>query len=536
MALKVVLLGEPLAAARADCLSALAAGELVPAEPGRGELARAVRALFGSAVAGLVDGQVLLEDGAIADGAGDVLRLSPAFPPLLEGKLRSQRSGRVFDFFFCVRLRFLEPQDLFDKVFSEVGHVREGEGLVRRCVLVHLEDEDVVVAGAVVDAAVLREAVYLVGAAEDAHVLGPVEDESEELVFDEVLEPLLAPALGHDEYGAGAVILAVDLEQQVDEPLGAVKRGVAHQVEPSKMRGLVEGVRLGIVVEGTGRVATAWATANVDCGLPAELPEDAGEEGDLRKVVVVARVLEGVLAPVLVRQALLEVAPSGRAALISWLVGDLEVLVPVPAAGQDVVHLLVLVDAFGADHRLRGPGGGLVVVVADVDGLPLHSEAEDLEGFHLAFAAPADLSERYLQLPDLVDEVHGDVVVGAAPVQLVDRVGQRGRQAAVLICFRMRWLLRLFFRWAPPLKRRLRAGRGVSALQRVLYGGRAVSVLVVHSYYYNFRSHGADAKEHRRDSLTAVASALAVRFVAVVGPTDAVVTFLCAVVFATQAT
>ena len=109
MALKVVLLSEPLAAARADCVSALAAGELVPAEPGRGELAQAVRALFGSAVAGLVDGQVLLEDGAIADGAGDVLRLSPAFPPILEGKLRSRRGGRVFDFFFCVRLLFLEP-------------------------------------------------------------------------------------------------------------------------------------------------------------------------------------------------------------------------------------------------------------------------------------------------------------------------------------------------------------------------------------------------------------------------------------------
>ena len=100
MALKVVLLGEPLAAARADCVRALAAGELVPAEPGRGELARAVRALFGSAVAGLVDGQVLLEDGAIADGAGDVLRLSPAFPPLLEGELRSRMGGHVFVLFF----------------------------------------------------------------------------------------------------------------------------------------------------------------------------------------------------------------------------------------------------------------------------------------------------------------------------------------------------------------------------------------------------------------------------------------------------
>ena len=114
MALKVVLLGEPLAAARADCVRALAAGELVPAEPGRGELARAVRALFGSAVAGLVDGQVLLEDGAIADGAGDVLRLSPAFPPLLEGELRSRMGGHVFVLFFCIRLLILEPQDLVD--------------------------------------------------------------------------------------------------------------------------------------------------------------------------------------------------------------------------------------------------------------------------------------------------------------------------------------------------------------------------------------------------------------------------------------
>ena len=67
----------------------------------------------------------------------------------------------TFLFFFCGRLRFLEPQDLFDKVFSEVGHVREGEGLVRRCVLVNLEDEDVVVAGAVVDSAVVHEAVTL---------------------------------------------------------------------------------------------------------------------------------------------------------------------------------------------------------------------------------------------------------------------------------------------------------------------------------------------------------------------------------------
>ena len=114
VALEVGLLGEPLAADGADCVSALAAGELVPADLSRRELARAVGALLGPAVAGLVGDQVLLEDATIADGAVDFLRLSPAFPPLLEGELRSRRGGGVFVFFFCIRLLILELLDLFD--------------------------------------------------------------------------------------------------------------------------------------------------------------------------------------------------------------------------------------------------------------------------------------------------------------------------------------------------------------------------------------------------------------------------------------
>ena len=73
MALEVGLLGERLAAAEAECARALAAGELVPADLERGELARAVGALLGPAVAGLVGVEVLLEDATIADGAVDFL-------------------------------------------------------------------------------------------------------------------------------------------------------------------------------------------------------------------------------------------------------------------------------------------------------------------------------------------------------------------------------------------------------------------------------------------------------------------------------
>ena len=113
MALVVGLLGEPLAAAGAECARALTAGELVPADLSRRELARAVGALLGPAVAGLVGDQVLLEDATIADGAVDFLRLSPAFPPLLEGELRSGRGVHVFLLFFCFRLLLLELQDLF---------------------------------------------------------------------------------------------------------------------------------------------------------------------------------------------------------------------------------------------------------------------------------------------------------------------------------------------------------------------------------------------------------------------------------------
>ena len=86
---KVGLLGEPLAADGAVHSGALTAGELVPAELCHGELEGAVGALLGPTVAGLVDTVVLLEDGAIADLTGDVLRLSPAFAPLLAGKLGS---------------------------------------------------------------------------------------------------------------------------------------------------------------------------------------------------------------------------------------------------------------------------------------------------------------------------------------------------------------------------------------------------------------------------------------------------------------
>ena len=56
------------------------------------------------------------------------------------------------------------------------------------------------------------------------------------------------------------------------------------------------------------------------------------------------------------------------------------------------------------------------MVVANVNGLPLHSKVNDLKGFFLTFAAPTNLSEWYLQLFDLVDQVHRDVIVGAAPI------------------------------------------------------------------------------------------------------------------------
>ena len=112
---EVGLLGEPLAADGAVHSGALTAGELVPTELGHGELARAVGALFGPAVAGLVDAVVLLEDGPIAALAGDVLRLGPAFAALLAGKLGGWRGVH---FIFCVGLLLLEPQDLLNKVLS----------------------------------------------------------------------------------------------------------------------------------------------------------------------------------------------------------------------------------------------------------------------------------------------------------------------------------------------------------------------------------------------------------------------------------
>ena len=96
--------------------------------------------------------------------------------------------------------------------------------------------------------------------------------------------------------------------------------------------------------------------------------------------------------------------------------GDLDVLVSVTAASLDVFHLLVIVEASAANHWLRGPSSGLVMVVANVNGLPLHSKVNDLKGFFLTFAAPTNLSEWYLQLFDLVDQVHRDVIVGAAPI------------------------------------------------------------------------------------------------------------------------
>ena len=89
MLVEVALLGELLVADGADHAGALTASELVPAELGHGELEGAVGALLGPTVAGLVDAVVLLEDGAIADLTGDVLRLGPAFAPLLAGKLGS---------------------------------------------------------------------------------------------------------------------------------------------------------------------------------------------------------------------------------------------------------------------------------------------------------------------------------------------------------------------------------------------------------------------------------------------------------------
>ena len=73
MALEVGFLGEPLAAEGAECVRALAAGELVTTDLSRRELAWAVGALFGLAVTGLVSVQVLLEDATIADGTVDFL-------------------------------------------------------------------------------------------------------------------------------------------------------------------------------------------------------------------------------------------------------------------------------------------------------------------------------------------------------------------------------------------------------------------------------------------------------------------------------
>ena len=143
---------------------------------------------------------------------------------------------------------------------------------------------------------------------------------------------------------------------------------------------------------------------------------------------------------------------------------------PLPAAVQDVFHLIVVVDASDADHWLRGPGGVLVVIVAGVDGLALHSEADDLEGCILAFAASADQSKRYLQLSNLVNQILCNFVVSSVPFQLVDCVGERGRHAAVLLCSRMQWL-RLFFSLASIEFLFLGALRGFSALLVVLCVG-----------------------------------------------------------------
>ena len=122
----------------------------------------------------------------------------------------------------------------------EIRDVIEVESLVLRLVLIHFKDKDVVETGAIVDAAVFRKMLLLICTAKYSHVFCPIEDKSESLVLNQILEPLLLPPLGYYQNGSSIVVDPVRLNKQVDESFGAVECRIAHNIESSNTIGLAE--------------------------------------------------------------------------------------------------------------------------------------------------------------------------------------------------------------------------------------------------------------------------------------------------------